>query len=176
MSWQIVLPVVDPYETLAIPLVSELTALVADEEDQLVTRQLLDTCHELALMAGKTVMVGTITEMLETATSQERRSWLDFYRNKAGLPARKDVEVQAQLDEARAHRLAHPVGLPRLSPSGALVEVNELDDAREQSQAEIDTRRREGRRLERVDEAAAARARTAARAAMRAAEEPKLRP
>jgi hypothetical protein len=129
-------------------------------DDARVTRQpVLD-----ALVGGWATTAGELLDRLEKASPAERRKMLDDARVKAGLPSATDVEFRERFERdqiAGALKAAHetrPLWLA-FSPSGAIVDLNEMDDEAARVRALEASRRqlREAKDGERAVEAAAKR-------------------
>jgi hypothetical protein len=158
VSWQIQIPHRHRSDSLS-EVAEAACELPTDEERAVVRRLVLGE-----IVGGSATTAGELLDKLEKTTPEQRRKMLDDARVKAGLPSASQVELRDRFERdqiagaVKSANETRPLRLA-LSPSGAIVDLNDADDERARSEAEAESRRhiREHRDADAAVEAAQSR-------------------
>lgn len=153
MTWTIKIPVVDPGAPLTIDTVREAVSML-DGDDALVTEQIL-----LRFLANRTVFknMRVVLDGMATLDRRELKMVLDVNRQRAGLESTAMAEAGERVEQAMQDNRRRGPRETRvvISPSGAIIEVDDAEAARNANADATLAERRRADEAEREIEAAA---------------------
>jgi hypothetical protein len=140
------IPVPDDDAPVTIADVSDLCAVIDDDDARGVTKSLL---YSLLAITDRLSMAG-IAEVFHEISPEQRRALLDHHRKSAGLPGVEEALAEERMDQPRIADTRHHV--IALSPAGVPIDVTlAADEAERQAeQARGRAKLKEAREAERL--------------------------